>query len=105
VATLESVLGVKAIGLIGGCIGSLIAMSYLPTMTKWQRIGAYASGIACAAYLPPIATYALSLPPSLDGPAGFVAGIAGMGVIGAIIKISRDPIGAWRRFRGAESDA
>jgi len=99
---LESTLGVKVACLVGGCFGSLIAMSYLPTMNIWQRIGSYATGVCCSIYIPPLITYALSLPVYLDGPVAFATGIAGMGLVGTIITISRDPIGAFQRFRSSE---
>lgn len=100
---IESITGVKVAGLVGGLFGSLVTMSYLPSLSSWQRVLAFASGVACAAYLPPIVSYLFTLPSSLDGPLGFVAGVMGMGLIGAAVTISRDPIGAWRKFRGTDT--
>lgn len=101
-AILESTFGVKTACVVGGLFGSLLTMSYLPEMGRWQRVLSYLSGVCCSAYLSPLVSYAISLPPYLDGPVGFATGIAGMGLVGTIIKISRDPIGAFRRFRDAE---
>jgi hypothetical protein len=99
-AALESLTGVKLAGLIGGLFGSLVTLSYLPSLKNWQRVGAYLTGVVCAAYLPPLVTYFFNLPLALDGPLGFIAGVFGMGLIGAGVTISNDPIGAWKRFKG-----
>lgn len=90
--------------MIGGAIGSAITLANLPKMGTWQRLAAYGTGLAAAAYLPPLATYFLKLPVFLDGPLGFVAGTAGMGFVAALIKISADPIGAWRKLKGADAE-
>ncbi len=94
-------LGIKLASVIGGAIGSAVALANLPAMGTWQRLAAYGTGMAVAAYLPPLVSHFGSLPSLLDGPLGFVAGTAGMGLAGAVIRISSDPIGAWRRIKGA----
>lgn len=103
-AAIESITGIKVAGLIGGVFGSLVTLSYLPSLKFWPRVGAYLTGVVCAAYLPPIASYFLNLPAVLDGPLGFVAGVLGMGSVGAAVTISRDPIGAWKKFKKGGSD-
>ena len=40
-AAIESITGVKLAGLIGGLFGSLVTLSYLPSLKNWQRVGAY----------------------------------------------------------------
>lgn len=97
-------LGIKIAGLIGGAVGSAVTLSYLPAMGVGQRIAAFATGLACAAYLPPLVAYGLHTPDALTGPMGFLAGLSGVGLVSAVINISRDPIGAWRRFRGMDTD-
>lgn len=93
-------LGIKAASLVGGAIGSAITLANLPKMGPWQRLIAYGTGVSAAAYIPPFASYFMGLPSLLDGPMGFVAGTAGMGLVGAIIKFGADPIGNWRRMKG-----
>lgn len=93
-------LGIKLASVVGGAIGSAVTLANLPKMGPWQRLAAYGTGLASAAYLPPLVSYFGHLPPLLDGPLGFVAGTAGMGVAGFIVRISNDPIAAWRRFKG-----
>lgn len=95
-------LGIKAASLVGGAIGSAITLANLPKMGGWQRVVAYGSGLAASAYFPPLATYFMHLPPILDGPLGFISGATGMGVMAALVKIGSDPIGAWRRLKGAD---
>lgn len=92
-------LGIKAASLVGGAIGSAITLANLPKMGPWQRLIAYGTGVAAAAYIPPLVSYFMGLPELLDGPMGFVAGTAGMGLVGTIIKFGSDPIGTWRRIK------
>jgi len=96
-------LGIKLASLVGGAIGSAITLANLPKMGTWQRLVAYGTGVAAAAYIPPFASYFMGLPPLLDGPMGFVAGTAGMGLVSAIIQFGADPIGAWRKIKSREA--
>lgn len=95
--------GIKIASVVGGAVGSAITLAHLPKLGAFGRCAAYMTGLSFAAYAPPIVSYAFSLPSALDGPLGFMAGVGGMGFAGAIVSVSRDPIGAWRRFRGADN--
>ncbi len=96
-------LGIKAASLVGGAIGSAITLANLPKMGPCQRMIAYGTGLAAAVYIPPFMTYFMGLPALLDGPMGFVAGTAGMGLVGAIIQFGADPIGVWRKIKSRET--
>lgn len=90
----------KEAALLGGSVGSLVALSHLTGISRWQSVVAYGTGLACAWYLEPLVRHFMNLPASLSGPVGFVLGATGLGLVNAGIKISQDPLGAWRRLKG-----
>lgn len=93
-------LGLKIVPGIAGFIGGCLALSFVQGLNKWQAFVTVVAGSAAGSYLQPVISHVLKTPPELDGGVGFLLGLVGMGVMGWIVKASKDPIEAIRQIRG-----
>lgn len=78
-------LGFKETTLLGGLIGALLSLKFVPGANIWQRGTNVAGGMLTAAYLAPLVTSYLSVPQKLEGGIAFLIGLFGMMIADAAV--------------------
>lgn len=86
---LLTAIGLKKLPLIGGFFGSLISLKFIDGIAKWtlwQRASTVGAGAIVAGYGAPATVQILELSSTIEGAIGFIGGLFGMSLAGAIIK-------------------
>lgn len=103
-----SLFGVKLISLIAGFFGATLGLAASPKLTPLQLFAALVGGVASAAYLAPLTSYYIGLPPAVDGGVAFLLGIAGLVLAAGVIEVAkalpRIAIDTIRRVSGTKGD-
>lgn len=102
---LEQLFGVKAIFVKAGFAGT-IAGAVVQRVVDWREaVARGCAGLGCAAYLTPVVARRLGLTEMDDiGAVAFAMGIGGMWFVALIIRVAKDPVAAWEKFRGIKRE-
>lgn len=78
-------LGLKPIALVGGLLGALVSLKFIPGDTLWQRATNVAGGTLSAAFGAPFVVAAFSFSDKLIPGFAFIIGLYGMTAAASIV--------------------
>ena len=100
--TLIGYVSAKHSALLAGFFGSLVALTFLKELTRFQMFAALLTGVTTSSYATPALMYYFELPMELNDGLAFLMGVIAMNVIPAVITVAemrrKDPLSFIKKF-------
>lgn len=81
-----SALGFRETTLLGGLVGAILSLKFIPGKNLWQRGSNVAGGMLAAAYIAPFVVSFFSLNAKLEAGFAFLIGLYGMTIASALLE-------------------